>query len=653
MFTVENLKTAKEFSIDNGKLTPKAYVNKITNRRIDISGSEFVISYGKKQSLFYKNLRAEELSCRIVDKETFQFHGEVNGIKWTVIERITLDDDVIKKTLEISASEDIFLDYVDLETFSFDDSLFNWTIPTDVKRIYVPSYIATLGQPVYVDSMFFAAEFPTADNRIDKKGFVTAKYYVGRRLSECGDGNVYKSVPYVAGAAIGNRFDMIKSSFFKYISRTSRNPRFRLQFNSWYDHMLDIDSEKIEKEFRAVHEGLTKNGLRPLDCYVVDDGWVDYKKSEFWAFRDDRFPNKFEKESLLTKELDSTFGVWFGPRGGYTEAFSYAKNLEKIGYSVCKRSMDICTGDPKYIRDLGKKMEEFVKEYNVTYFKIDGFAVTPCRNKRHGHPVGGYKDMYFYTFLWEEWLKAFDSIHAVDDSVFLNVTSYSHCSPFFMRWADAIWINNAGDMAYEGDGSNLDQCLNYRDGRYHDFAKVRQLQFPVAYIYNHEPCYGKKNYNPPLPNKSHKTVTYTDAEFAKYLLGCMMRGSGFVELYFSPEMFDGKKWEIAAKVLTWAEENFDIIKNANYFGGIPKDGDVYGYYAANGDDVIFSLRNPSAVKKSYVLDNREHCFRDDAFTACEIYPTIGEEKSFKKGETMKISLEPREMKIIRLKFLSK
>lgn len=653
MFLVENDNIAKEFIIEGGKLLPKAYINKITGRRIDISGSEFIISYGKKQSFFYKKLRAEELSCRIVDKETFQFYGEIDGIKWNVIERLTLDNDVIKKTLEISASKDVFLDNIDFETFTFDRSLFNWTVPTDVKRIYVPSYIATLGQPIYVDSMFFAAEFPTADNRIDKKGFVTAKYYIGRRLSECGDDNVYKSVPYVAGAAIGNRFDMVKSSFFKYISRTSRNPRFRLQFNSWYDHMLDIDSEKIEKEFRAVHDGLTKNGLRPLDCYVVDDGWVDYKKSEFWAFREDRFPNKFEKESLLTKELDSTFGVWFGPRGGYTEAFSYAKNLEKIGYSVCKRSMDICTGDPKYIRDLGEKMEEFVKEYNVTYFKIDGFAVTPCRNKKHGHPVGGYKDMYFYTFLWEEWLKAFDSIHAIDDSVFLNVTSYSHCSPFFMRWADAIWINNAGDMAYEGDGSDLDQCLNYRDGRYHDFAKVRQLQFPVAYIYNHEPCYGKKNYNPPLPNKSHKTVTYTDAEFAKYLLGCMMRGSGFVELYFSPEMFDGKKWEIAAKVLTWAEENFAILKNANYFGGIPKNGDVYGYYAADGDDVIFSLRNPGAVKKSYVLDNREHCFRDDAFTACEIYPSNGEEKSFKKGETMKISLEPREMKIIRLKFLSK
>jgi len=40
-----------------------------------------------------------------------------------VIERTTLDGNVIKKTLEISADKDIFIDYVDLETFSFDKTL--------------------------------------------------------------------------------------------------------------------------------------------------------------------------------------------------------------------------------------------------------------------------------------------------------------------------------------------------------------------------------------------------------------------------------------------------------------------------------------------------------------------------------------------------
>ena len=61
MFTIENDKITKVYSLKGGKLTPKAYINKITDRRIDIEGSEFVISYGMKKSLFYKKLIAEDL----------------------------------------------------------------------------------------------------------------------------------------------------------------------------------------------------------------------------------------------------------------------------------------------------------------------------------------------------------------------------------------------------------------------------------------------------------------------------------------------------------------------------------------------------------------------------------------------------------------
>ena len=44
MFTIENDKITKVYSLKGGKLTPKAYINKITDRRIDIEGSEFIIS---------------------------------------------------------------------------------------------------------------------------------------------------------------------------------------------------------------------------------------------------------------------------------------------------------------------------------------------------------------------------------------------------------------------------------------------------------------------------------------------------------------------------------------------------------------------------------------------------------------------------------
>ena len=42
----------------------------------------------------------------------------------------------------------------------------------------------------------------------------------------------------------------------------------------------------------------------------------------------------------------------------------------------------------------------------------------------------------------------------------------------------------------------------------------------------------------------------------------MMRGTGFAELYFSPQMFDRERYAAAAEVLNWAEENFDILRNS-------------------------------------------------------------------------------------------
>ena len=40
--------------------------------------------------------------------------------------------------------------------------------------------------------------------------------------------------------------------------------------------MLDINENNILDSFREVERGLTQNGVRPIDSYVVDDGWNAY-----------------------------------------------------------------------------------------------------------------------------------------------------------------------------------------------------------------------------------------------------------------------------------------------------------------------------------------------------------------------------------------
>ena len=423
---------------------------------------------------------------------------------------------VLYKKIVLKAKEDIFIEYADLQTFDCGNIAFVWQAPYAGKT-YLPQSIARLGQPLYLGDMFIGTESPVGENAIgaDK---AYCRYNTGRKLSEVCENLVYELPMQIVGAGSADNFVAMRKAFFEYIESISRPFRLRLQFNSWYDNMLDITPERIKGSFTQVYEGFKEAGLRPLDCYVVDDGWTEYKKPAFWQFND-KFKNGFYEEAELTKGYDSTFGVWFGPRGGYTsQTVKYARPLEKIGYHVNRRSKDICTADKKYISDLCDRMCEFCEKYNVTYFKIDGFSKMICKGKDHNHPVAKGKGFAFYTFLWEEWIKGFEKIRKVCPDVCLNITSYVHCSPWFLKWADYVWMNNAADMGYAGKGDDLSMCLNYRDGKYRDFYEKRQLQFPAAHMYNHEPCYALKNYNTSRHfDKDKKHVTYTDEEFFLYL----------------------------------------------------------------------------------------------------------------------------------------
>lgn len=637
----------KTYVIENHKLKALEIENLLTgNKAVYNDPDEFVINYMYINGWKKTNVSILMSSCILMSAQDGVLHYEYvspYAKGWTIKLKNVVDGEVIRTFIDIVSEEtNVFIDSVEFLNLPVAEGKVSWSRPEDVAKVHIPPYWTTLGQPVYYDSFFTGVEFMCADNRITE-GRISNKIYYGRTLEQINN----EFHPYVLGGAIGDNMESLQKSFFAYVATFARPYRFRIQFNSWYDYMLDITPDNIEESFRAVQKGFSEHGLRDIDCYVVDDGWVDYKKSEFWAFNK-RFKDGFDRESSLTKELKSTFGVWFGPRGGYTEAMPYAKRLSKIGYNINRQAHDICTGDPKYIADLTDKMAEFMRKYNVTYFKIDGFSARACKGKRHGHPVGGYQNLYYYTYVWEQWLKGFEKLRKVNPDVFLNVTSYSNCSPWLLKQADAVWLNNAADMYYEGEGGDLDQCLNYRDGRYCDFYQVRQLQFPTAYIYNHEPCYGNRNYNPPLPNPRHKTVVYTDAEFEKYLYMCMMRGTGFIELYYSPSMFNDKKWDINAKVLTWAEKNFNIINKAVYFGGYPKNGEVYGYIAHNDKDVLLCIRNPHNGVQNFKLDTNIYTHLGADFTISSEY---GEIDNIRKNDsTVTFDLKPFEMKIIRLKF---
>ena len=64
------------------------------------------------------------------------------------------------------------------------------------------------------------------------------------------------------------------------------------------------------------------------------------------------------------------------------------------------------------ITDTQKNVLEFfldcMEKFDINYWKLDGFLLKSCKNRHHGHPVGGKHGMYCFTDCWENWTDIFE-----------------------------------------------------------------------------------------------------------------------------------------------------------------------------------------------------------------------------------------------------
>ena len=85
--------------------------------------------------------------------------------------------------------------------------------------------------------------------------------------------------------------------------------------------------------------------------------------------------------------MHSSLGLWTSPFGGYKLRHIRIDWAKKHGYEI--NGYGFCLAGTKYKAALKKAMTDFTKEYNVGYFKWDGFLYT-CNQLNHGHLPGIY-----------------------------------------------------------------------------------------------------------------------------------------------------------------------------------------------------------------------------------------------------------------------
>lgn len=591
MFKLESSRLKREFKIIENNFFASQILNKYSQMNFvpDGNGCEFVVHFANGDEFMSKGtavVSSKEENGRL----TFVFE-ERFGTTVTLSYWVHNDGNTICKQIMLDQSEDNVIDYVLLENVGIINSKTHFSV-RGVKGSEIPAPWTALGQPFYVDSLFFGCEFPATDNRI-VHGAGQIKYYMGKKA-----GTQFLCPVTVIGAAADNTMAGVQKAFFDYIEFISVKSTLRFQYNSWYDHMLNIDKDNIYTSFKEVKKELDAHCAPALDAYVVDDGWNDYK-GKFWSFNK-KFPNKMYDITKQCKEdLNSNFGMWLGPRGGYNYNKSFAKRMQraKNGYYNAE-AKDICVASKRYLDNLQEFLIECTTEFDIDYWKLDGFCLNPCKNESHDHIVGGDNDMYFVTELWHRWIKLFESLRnaraKMSKDMWINMTCYVNVSPWWLQWVNSLWIQNSGDIGFAKNLDSQPQVeaeITYRDGRYYDCLCTRSLQFPTKHIYNHEPIYGNT-----------AKVKYTDEEFEKYIYWCTVRGQALNELHLSYNMMNDAKWTLLANAMNWQKDNYYILEHASFIGGDPTDNNIYGYisWAENGDGVI-AMRNPTDEKTALTL----------------------------------------------------
>jgi hypothetical protein len=226
----------------------------------------------------------------------------------------------------------------------------------------------------------------------------------------------------------------------------------------------------------------------------------------------------------------------------------------------------------------------------VGYFKWDGVQFS-CSEPDHGHPVG----IYSRRAVMEAVADLCNAVRAEDPEMYLNITSGTWLSPWWLRFANMIWMQGY-DYGYADvpSISRRDGAITYRDFvLYEDYGK-NDFWFPLANLFTQVFILGHLLMGggaaAPLDKFTDNAVLY----FA--------RGVSMWELYVSPNLLSDAEWEVLARSIAWAKRNFSVLRSTEMIGGDPGLGQTYGYAHFGDNRGIVAARNPAITDSQLDLE---------------------------------------------------
>ena len=445
------------------------------------------------------------------------------------------------------------------------------------------------GSPIVSSDWFFSSEDPHAKNAIGQSSLGLTE--VSCRVPGGNGGD-----SFVIGVAPPGQ---MRRAFLYYLERERAHPyRTFLQYNSWYDIAWDrpvlMDEKGCLDAIRGFGENLIKKHGVVMDSLVFDDGWDDPRT--LWQFHSG-FPRGFAPLADLCKQYGTRLGVWLSPFGGYAESRKLRLEFGKQqGYEINDSGFSLA--GPKYYAAFKQCCLNMIRKYGVNYFKFDGIAsyqVVADGNRGTGAGADYFRDTEAMCRLMLE-------LRQEDPQLFINLTTGSWPSPFWLRYADSLW-RQGGDMGLAGRGSHQQQWLTYRDREVYRNIACKGPLYPLNSLMTQAVSYAK--YGPA------GDPTFNSAGFKDDVRAVFGSGTCLQELYVRSSKLTDDDWRVLAEAAKWSRANADVLVDTHWLGGDPGKLEVYGYASWSPRKGIVMLRNP---------DDKPHEFMLDVKTAFELPP---------------------------------
>ncbi|MGC1294718.1 MAG: enterotoxin [Alloacidobacterium sp.] len=428
------------------------------------------------------------------------------------------------------------------------------------------------GSPIVHGNFFLGFEHPLSDSKVTN---ARATAWIDRDLPlKAGQSVTYSDVIGIAQTG------QLRRDFLSYIERERAHPyRTFLHYNSWYDlgFFNPYDEagalDRINNFGRELHE---KRGVT-LDSYLFDDGWDDH--ASLWSFNKG-FPNGFAPIRDAASKYGAAPGIWMSPWGGYDgpkeERIHYGRQQ---GFEIVDNGFAL--SGPKYYARFRDVCLEMIRKYGVNQFKFDGTG-----NANSVFPGSSFDSDFAAA------IHLIGELRDVKPDIYINLTTGTYPSPFWLLYADSIWRGGEDD-SIAGVGPYRERWITYRDAdTYEEVVKTGPL-YPLNSLMLHGLIYAQH----------HKELSKDpDNDFRNEIRDYFGNGTQLQEMYITPSLLTSANWDDLAEAAKWSRTNADTLKDTHWIGGDPAWLEVYGWASWTPKKGILVLRNPSDHPQNIKLD---------------------------------------------------